>query len=88
MAREINLVPDVKGEMIKALKLRNFIFFLCIVIIVLQTLIFNVNGTSQEYGHIPSSLNLRVTASCFGRSFLLSNDGSSLICLSVCRNEG
>lgn len=33
MAREINLVPDVKGEMIKALKLRNFIFFLCIVIV-------------------------------------------------------
>lgn len=32
MAREINLVPDVKGEMIRALKLRNFIFFLCIVV--------------------------------------------------------
>ncbi len=31
MAREINLVPDVKDEMIKTLKLRNFIFFLCIV---------------------------------------------------------
>lgn len=32
MAREINLVPDVKGEMIKALKLRNFILFLSIVV--------------------------------------------------------
>lgn len=32
MAREINLVPDIKNDMIKALKLRNFIFFLCIVI--------------------------------------------------------
>ncbi len=32
MAHEINLVPDIKGEMIKALKLRNFIFFLCIVV--------------------------------------------------------
>ena len=32
MAREINLVPDIKGEMIKALKMRNFIFFLCIVV--------------------------------------------------------
>lgn len=32
MAREINLVPDVKGEMIKALKMRNFIFFLSIVV--------------------------------------------------------
>ncbi len=32
MAREINLVPDVKNEMIKALKLRNLIFFICIVV--------------------------------------------------------
>ena len=32
MAKEINLVPDIKDEMIKALKLRNFIFFLCIVV--------------------------------------------------------
>ena len=29
---EINLVPDVKYEMIKTMKLRNFIFFLCIVV--------------------------------------------------------
>lgn len=32
MAREINLVPDIKNEMILALKLRNLIFFLCIVV--------------------------------------------------------
>lgn len=32
MAREINLVPDIKGEMIRTLKLRNLIFFLCIVV--------------------------------------------------------
>lgn len=32
MAREINLVPDIKAEMIKALKLRNLIFFLCFVV--------------------------------------------------------
>ena len=32
MARELNLVPDIKDEMIKTLKLRNFIFFLCIVV--------------------------------------------------------
>lgn len=31
MAREINLVPEIKNEMIKALKLRNLIFFICIV---------------------------------------------------------
>ena len=32
MAREINLVPDIKSEMLKTLKLRNFIFFLCSVV--------------------------------------------------------
>lgn len=32
MAREINLVPDIKGEMIKALKIRNLTFFICIVV--------------------------------------------------------
>ncbi|MDO4611284.1 MAG: hypothetical protein Q4B34_00230 [Candidatus Saccharibacteria bacterium] len=32
MALEINLVPDIKNEMIKALKLRNLIFFICIVV--------------------------------------------------------
>ncbi|MBR3052244.1 hypothetical protein IKG60_01310 [Candidatus Saccharibacteria bacterium] len=32
MAREINLVPDIKDDMIRALKLRNFIFFLSFVI--------------------------------------------------------
>lgn len=32
MAREISLVPDIKDEMIRALKLRNFIFFLCIIV--------------------------------------------------------
>ena len=36
MAREINLVPDIKGEMIKALKLRNYIFFLSIVVIAIS----------------------------------------------------
>ena len=32
MAREINLVPDIKNEMIKALKLRNLIFFLSLIV--------------------------------------------------------
>lgn len=32
MALEINLVPDIKNEMIKTLKLRNLIFFLCIIV--------------------------------------------------------
>ena len=51
MAREINLVPDVKGEMIKALKLRNFIFFLCIVVVATSigvSLLFFSIATGQE----------------------------------------
>lgn len=32
MALEINLVPDIKNEMIKTLKLRNLIFFICIIV--------------------------------------------------------
>lgn len=32
MAREINLVPDIKYEMIKSIKLRNLTFFACIVV--------------------------------------------------------
>ena len=32
MALEINLVPDIKDEMLRTLKLRNFIFFLCIIV--------------------------------------------------------
>ena len=33
---EINLVPDVKAEMIKAQKVRNLVFFFCIVIAILS----------------------------------------------------
>ena len=32
MALEINLVPDIKNEMIKTLKLRNLILYLCIIV--------------------------------------------------------
>lgn len=48
---EINLVPDIKGEMIKALKLRNLIFFLCIVVAsasVGVTFIFGVIAGGQQ----------------------------------------
>ena len=51
MAREINLVPDIKGEMIKALKLRNFIFFLCIVVAsasVVVSIIFGLIAGGQQ----------------------------------------
>lgn len=48
---EINLVPDIKGEMIKTLKLRNLIFFLCIVVAsasVGVTLIFGLIAGGQQ----------------------------------------
>ena len=32
MAREINLVPDIKNEFIKTLKFRNLVFFICIIV--------------------------------------------------------
>ena len=32
MAKEINLVPDIKNEFIKTLKFRNLVFFICIVV--------------------------------------------------------
>lgn len=44
MAREINLVPDIKGEMIKTLKLRNLIFFLCIVVAIASISITAIAG--------------------------------------------
>lgn len=51
MAREINLVPDVKEEMIKALKLRNLILFICIAVSiasVVVTLIFGLIMGGQK----------------------------------------
>lgn len=36
MAREINLVPDIKNEMIKALKLRNLIFFISLIVAIIS----------------------------------------------------
>lgn len=51
VGREINLVPDVKEEMIRTLKLRNFIFFICIVVAgasVAVTLVFGVIAGGQQ----------------------------------------
>ena len=51
MAREINLVPDIKDEMINALKMRNYIFFACIVVIAASvgvTLIFGLIAGGQQ----------------------------------------
>ena len=47
MAREINLVPDIKEEMIKTLKLRNFIFFLCIVVSIASASITAIVGLTM-----------------------------------------
>ena len=49
--REINLVPDIKEEMIKTLKLRNYIFFLCIVVAAVSaglTAVFGVIMGGQQ----------------------------------------
>lgn len=51
MSKEINLVPDIKEEMIKTLKLRNFIFFLCIVVSIASvgvTLVFALIAGGQQ----------------------------------------
>ncbi len=45
MAREINLVPDIKTDMIKALKLRNLIFFICIVVSISSIAVTAVFGS-------------------------------------------
>lgn len=45
MAHEINLVPDVKNEMIRALKLRNYTFFACIVVVSASIAITAIFGT-------------------------------------------
>lgn len=46
MAREINLVPDIKNEMIKAIKLRNLILFICICVAIGSVaLVVIVGGT-------------------------------------------
>ena len=69
MAREINLVPDIKGEMIKALKMRNLIFFICImtslasiVVIVIFALISTsqqsvVNGKKETISALSAKIN-------------------------------
>ncbi len=44
MAREINLVPDIKTEMIKALKLRNLIFFVCIITAIASVVVTAIFG--------------------------------------------
>lgn len=51
MAREINLVPDIKDEMIKTIKLRNIIFFICIIVAAASvgaTFIFGVIAGGQQ----------------------------------------
>lgn len=45
MAREINLIPDIKGEMVKALKLRNLILFLSFVVAAASVVVVVFFGT-------------------------------------------
>lgn len=51
MAREINLVPDIKTEMIKTIKLRNLTLFICIIVAtasVSLTAIFGIIAGGQK----------------------------------------
>lgn len=53
MAKEINLVPDIKDEFIRALKFRNFVFFLCIVVasasLVVILIFLSIAGGQQGF---------------------------------------
>lgn len=53
MAKEINLVPDIKNEFIKTLKFRNLVFFVCIVVAsssLVVTLVFlSISGGQQGF---------------------------------------
>ena len=45
MAREINLVPDIKNDMIRTLKLRNLVFFISIVVGITCAVVLAVLGS-------------------------------------------
>lgn len=51
--KEINLVPDIKNDFIKALKFRNFVFFLCIVVaassLVVILIFLSIAGGQQGF---------------------------------------
>lgn len=53
MAKEINLVPDIKNEFIRTLKFRNFVFFLCIVIasgsLIVMLIFLSIAGGQQGF---------------------------------------
>lgn len=53
MAKEINLVPDIKNEFIKTLKFRNLVFFLCIIIasgsVVVILIFLSIAGGQQGF---------------------------------------
>ena len=63
MQKEINLVPDVKEEMIKTIKLRNYILFACIMVMVVSTsaaLVFGLimGGQGIAIGEKESTLDM------------------------------
>lgn len=59
MAREINLVPDIKNEFIKTLKFRNLVFFMCIVISAgsLVTILVSLSIAGGQQGFITAKQN-------------------------------
>ena len=59
MAKEINLVPDVKNEFIKTLKFRNIVFFACIVVASgsLLVILISIAIAGGQQGFINSKQN-------------------------------
>ena len=59
MAKEINLVPDIKDEFLRTLKFRNLVFFLCIIISAasLIVILVFVSITSGQKNFINSKQN-------------------------------
>lgn len=59
MAREINLVPDIKNEFIKTLKFRNFVFFLCIIVasVSLAVILIFISIAGGQQGFINAKQN-------------------------------
>lgn len=82
MALEINLVPDIKNEMIKTLKLRNLILFICIIIAsasVVVTLIFGIIAGGQSIAinskkELRDSLSLKLNSYSDLNEFLTIKD--------------
>ena len=82
MAREINLVPSVKEEMIKAIKLRNLILFICITVsiasivvaAIFATIMFGQRGALDGKNNMINSLSSKLNSYSDLNEFLTIKD--------------